>query len=175
MLRLQEPGCHNQVLSSNRVPQSCGSPTICFQGAFASDTPLKALPAWWGCKYRNISPGVFFFLQTCPSHHSIICAIPPAAPIHGMTFFSASLASPSIPLPPSLLPFPAQRRESGANRLLQTIKCHYKLRAASPWDARRSQPTRPLRQGAQHFSLLLPGKQKPLQGMLLWGVKPQRA
>ncbi|XP_016153898.1 PREDICTED: troponin T, fast skeletal muscle isoform X8 [Ficedula albicollis] len=46
------------------------------------------------------------------------------------------------PQPPSKI----QHREPGANRLLQTIKCHYKLRAASPWDARRSQPARPLRQ-----------------------------
>ncbi|KAM6255979.1 troponin T, fast skeletal muscle isoform 3-T3 [Spheniscus humboldti] len=53
-----------------------------------------------------------------------------------MTFF---FPFPYTPLhPPRLVPapFPAQRRGSGANRLLQTIKCHYKLRAALPWDAR---------------------------------------
>lgn len=121
-----------------------------------------------GCKYRHISPGGFF-LRTCPSHLSIICAIPPAAPIHGMTFFFPFSCYPLhlIPSPPIPAPFPAQHGEPGANGLFQTIKCHYKLRAASPWDARRSQPARPLRQGAWCFSPLLPGKWDPWQGMLL--------
>ncbi|XP_063014721.1 troponin T, fast skeletal muscle isoform X2 [Melospiza melodia melodia] len=65
-----------------------------------------------------------------------------------MTF---SPAFPCFPLhltpsPPIPAPFPGQHREPGANQPSQAIKCHYKLRAASPWDARRSQPARPLRQ-----------------------------
>lgn len=61
-----------------------------------------------GCKYRNISPEAFF-LQTCPSHLSIICAIPPAAPIHGMTFFSPfpCFSLHPIPSPPIPAPFPS--------------------------------------------------------------------
>uniref|UniRef100_A0A663EVX1 Troponin T3, fast skeletal type n=1 Tax=Aquila chrysaetos chrysaetos TaxID=223781 RepID=A0A663EVX1_AQUCH len=90
-----------------------------------------------------------------------------------MTFFFCFPCFSLHPPPAlSLLPFPAQRRESGANRLLQTIKCHYKLRAASPWDARRSQPTRPLSPSAGSSALLsAPPRSSVAVGALL--SKPQ--
>lgn len=144
-------------------------PGPCFQqhhGApeaphFISKLPLPQIPL---SKLRLLGGSVnietqalhIFFLQTCPSHLSIICASPPAAPIHGMTFFSPL---PLAPLP-SQAPLPSLPCPSWgprANRLLQPIKCHYNLRAASPWDARRAQP---VLKGARCFSPLLPGKQQ---------------
>ncbi|KAM9266903.1 LOW QUALITY PROTEIN: troponin T, fast skeletal muscle [Cariama cristata] len=83
------------------------------------------------------------------------------------TWYDLSLPPfPCFPLPPPPHPiptlFPSQCREPGANPLLQTIKCHYKLRASSPWDACRSQPARPLR---QELSASLCSSQKLIANM----------